>query len=812
LDIAGCATSGVNGHRRTGVVTAVQRALIVAAVLLVPALSASAMSGRPMPAPVTPPPPTGAPGPPTPAQPAAPTTIPVPEVALRAEEVTKLIRDLEASLLPSPVLGTIEGRLPEISERLVSLRDRTGRELEVPTSGTLNELTDQWRTSRDLLLAYVETLAQRGRSIEEGLKRVTTLRSTWTQARTDAGASRAPKAVIERIDGVLTALAQFRDQLLGQRAVTLVLQDRVAREVAQCEAMLARIAAARIDVAGRLLERDSLPLWDTAELARGSAELPDRLRQAVAADVAHLAQVVREERWKRGLQLVLFIGLTLLMLVARRMVANGGAVFTRPVSAGLLLTILTTWWTFETAPPRTAVAVVEILLLVPALRILKLYVAPGFTPQLNVLGGLFVADLLRHFASVVPLLEQQVFVLEMAAAIAVVGWEIRRRPASRPVVMRALLAVFTVALAAAIAGYMRLGVLLGAGVLGSGYLALILCAGVRAADGLVSLGLRVRPLSRLRSVERHRPRVEARAHGVLRIAGAVVWAVLALRYFGLWNGAVELAHAALGAELQRGSLSISVNDLLVFGLTVGSAFVLSGLIRFVLAEDVYPRLSVRRGLPSVLSTLLHYAILLVGFLMALAAVGVDFTKVTILAGAFGVGIGFGLQGVVNNFVSGLILLVERRIDVGDAVQVGDLGGQVQHMGMRACTVRTWDGAEVIVPNATLVSEKVANWTLSDRLRRIDVAVGVAYGTPPGQVMEILLSVARGHKQVLLEPAPIALLTGFGDSALRFELRVWTERFDLWVLTQSELSVAVYEALRASGIAIPFPQREVRLRS
>jgi potassium efflux system protein len=795
-------------------VAPVVRLLIVAALVLFPAaaVTSTAMSGWPTSAPTTPPVLAGSPTSPTLAAPVAPTTIPVPEIALRAEEVAKLIRDLEASLLPSPVVGTIEKRLPEITERLASLQDRTSTDLDALTTGTLNELTDQLRTTRDLLSAYLETLAQRARSIEDALKRTSTLRETWTRARTDAAASRAPKAVIERIDDVLTALANLRDQIQTQRAATLALQDRVARDVVHCETMLARIAAVRLDVAGRLLERDRPPLWDTAELARGVAELRGHLRRAVAADIAQLARIVREELWKVMLKLALFVALTLLLLGARRTVANGGVVFSRPVSAGLLLTILTTWWIFLPAPPRAAVTVVSFLALVAALRVTRLFVAPSFTPRLHVVGVLFVADLLRHLASSVPMLEQQIFVLEMAAAIAVVGWERSRRPANRPVAMGAMLVIFSVALALGIAGYMRLGVLLGAGVLGSGYLAVVLYAGVRVAVGLVSLGLRVRPLSRLRSVERHRPRIEARARRVLRFVGAVVWAAFALRYFGLWNVAVDLAQTVLGAELRRGSLSLSLNDVLVFGLIVGAAFVVSGLIRFVLAEDVYPRLGVGRGLPSVLSTLLNCAILFVGFLMALAAVGVDLTKVTILAGAFGVGIGFGLQGVVNNLVSGLILLVERRINVGDAVQVGDLAGEVQHMGMRACTVRAWDGAEIIVPNATLVSEKVANWTLSDERRRIDVAVGVAYGTPPEQVMEILLTVARSHKQVLVEPAPVALFKGFGASALQFELRVWTDRFDLWMLTQSELSVAVYEALRASGIEIPLPQREIRLRS
>ena len=184
-----------------------------------------------------------------------------------------------------------------------------------------------------------------------------------------------------------------------------------------------------------------------------------------------------------------------------------------------------------------------------------------------------------------------------------------------------------------------------------------------------------------------------------------------------------------------------------------------------------------RGLRQVFSTLLHYALLLVGFLVALAALGVDLTKITILASALGVGIGFGLQNVVNNFVSGFVLLFERRIDVGDAVQIGDVSGRMQQMGIRACTVRTWEGAEVIVPNATLISDKVTNWTLSDRRRRIDLAVGVAYGTAPGRMIELLLTVARAHPQVLSEPAPSALFRGFGESALKFEVQCWTDRFE-----------------------------------
>ena len=136
---------------------------------------------------------------------------------------------------------------------------------------------------------------------------------------------------------------------------------------------------------------------------------------------------------------------------------------------------------------------------------------------------------------------------------------------------------------------------------------------------------------------------------------------------------------------------------------------------------------------------------------------------------------------------------------------------MEQLGLRACTVRTWEGAEVIVPNASLTSEKVANWTLSDNQRRIDLPVGVAYGTSPEKVADVLLGVARKHSHVLAVPAPVVLFKGFGDSALLFEMRVWTDRFESWLQTHSELTVAVYGALREAAIEIPFPQRDVHLR-
>ena len=213
------------------------------------------------------------------------------------------------------------------------------------------------------------------------------------------------------------------------------------------------------------------------------------------------------------------------------------------------------------------------------------------------------------------------------------------------------------------------------------------------------------------------------------------WVARTLDHVGLFQPAVSFVEAVLAAKLGRGSIQITLRDMLEFVLTVWLAYLVSAFIRFVLREDVYPHTRLTRGLSYAISSLLNYVIITLGFLLALGVLGLDLTKVTVLAGAFGVGIGFGLQSVVNNFVSGLILLFERPVHVGDIVEVGSISGEVSRIGIRASTLRTWQGAEVIVPNAQLVTEQVTNWTLSDRTRRIDLPVGVDYGSAPDKVVD-----------------------------------------------------------------------------
>jgi small-conductance mechanosensitive channel len=265
------------------------------------------------------------------------------------------------------------------------------------------------------------------------------------------------------------------------------------------------------------------------------------------------------------------------------------------------------------------------------------------------------------------------------------------------------------------------------------------------------------------------------------------------------------------ASVSAGDVTITLNAILAALAVVALTWIVTKLVRFALDHEVLPRLDLRAGVPVAISTIVGYVLVVAGAVLALAALGIDLTKVTLLAGALGVGVGLGLQSVVNNFASGLILMLERPINVGDQIDLGGIVGEVKRIGVRSSTIRTFQGAEVIVPNSDLASKQVTNWTLSDRARRYEIDVGVAYGSDPQRVLRLLEAAAADVPEVQKTPAPRALFTGFGDSSLDFRLFAWVESVDVGLQAQNGLRTAVLRALAEAEIAIPYPQRDLHIR-
>jgi len=259
------------------------------------------------------------------------------------------------------------------------------------------------------------------------------------------------------------------------------------------------------------------------------------------------------------------------------------------------------------------------------------------------------------------------------------------------------------------------------------------------------------------------------------------------------------------------NIQFSLGNILIFFFVIWLSVMITRIITHILQKDVFTRITTAKGIPDTIVLLLRIALITGGFFLAAGAAGMELTNLSIILGAFSVGIGFGLQNIFNNMVSGLILAFERPIKVGDVVQVGELMGTVKTIGLRSSNVRSFDGAEVIVPNGNLISNQMINWTKSDSNRRMDIRVGVAYGTDPESVLELMEETVAEYTEVRKNPAPKAYFLGFGESALEFRLLAWVH-LDVRLEMESRINIDINRRLKEAGIEIPFPQRDLHIRS
>lgn len=272
-------------------------------------------------------------------------------------------------------------------------------------------------------------------------------------------------------------------------------------------------------------------------------------------------------------------------------------------------------------------------------------------------------------------------------------------------------------------------------------------------------------------------------------------------------------HSWLNYELRLGDSALSLGGLIKLLALLALVLIFERIFRHLLVTRVLSRTKMEPPLRYAVGRFVGYLVFVLGFVLALNNVGINLSSLTVVASAVGIGLGFGLQNIVNNFFSGLIILAERPIAIGDRIEVGGVAGEVTKINMRSTVVVTNDNITIIVPNSDFISNPVTNWSHGDPKVRLRLPVGVAYGSDVQNLKRVLLEVAAQNSSVLKDPAPNLFFCGFGDSSLDFELGVWTvdmsrnpHRF------RSDLYYAIEQALRDNQIEIPFPQRDLHIRS
>lgn len=752
-----------------------------------------------------------------------PQPVAVGEIAQQAEAGMAAIRQIESRERSEAEIAGASAALPglerETTDRLQALHrlDAGAFSLE-----TIRRIDDELRNIEQRVSPLRRDLTEVAMRIDGDLKQLDALNATWTATIDAAVKAGAPPDILERAQDLAAAIAESRKNVLAHRTRVLALQGQatdIGTRLAEIRELLI-VASER--AATRLLYRDAPPLWSATFWTESLHSFSANAWEHIGAQAAGLTAYVAS-RWRQfALHAAFLVVLTVLLSAARRKIdklsqddvglRENKKIFDMPIVTATLLAMLFSSWFYPNAP-NPLWLMIGILSTVPLVIFARRVIERPIYLLLFSVVVFYLADKARALFTPLPGVYRFLLLLEVFGVLLAILPMLRRQHAAAPdtgqphkVAWQAIeygswitLLASLFILAAVVAGYARLADLMLRTMLASAYTAMILYALCRAAEGLVHGMLYVPPVSFLAGVQRHRMQIAMRINKWLKWLAFAAWTVITLFTSGLLQRVLTWLEEFWKASWKLGNLRIAVSEIALFFLILWLTYTISRLTRFLLEEEIFSRLRLDRGLPYALSTTVHYVILLSGLVLALAAIGVDMTKFTIVAGALTVGIGFGLQNIVNNFVSGLIVLFERPVKIGDTIQIDDMVGRVQHIGIRATVIQSTAGAEVIIPNGKLISEKLTNWTLSNQLHQISVPVVTKPDINVSRLKATLLEVGRWNKNVLETPAPEVLFIKRGVDAYEFELRVWTGDFEGWLKVKSDLITAVNDALQEKEI-------------
>jgi small-conductance mechanosensitive channel len=752
---------------------------------------------------------------PTPAQEPTPypTSSIVDEADRTAAEITKIHSEVTDDATPE-----LRKFLPKLKANINARVAETDLILHGDARiGELQSLTTRWIILRDDIALRTRLLNDELAELDANSTRLAQLTATWNATSTAASGNGTPDDILNRIRNTRRQLSTETATLASKRTTLLELQSKLADQNNRIASELTAVQLARDHAFTGLLLRDSPPLWKFSSLSRSVRSTQIRENNAPFFQLRESSNYLFQQRGLITLHLFLWIVLVLLFRSAQRKVSKwvktdpalegSTTIFHIPLATASLLALWLGFPLYSGAPPLLT-AMLGTALLAPLMVVVGRLIEPPLKPVVWTLAVFCLTSQIREAATPFPLAGRVIYLAETLGGVALAVWILRRSHFAvapqnsllRKVAVagaRAGLLFFGCASVANILGYVNLASFAGAVGLQSAYLGVLLYAVCHIAEGFLTFALNVPPLSLLSMVRHHKALLEHRIAKCFRLLAFLVWTVFTLEKLSLLNPVVATLAAFLTTPIFG---PVSLGGVLTFLLTVWASFLISEFIRFALEEDVYRRLSLKPGLPFAISTFIHYAILLLGFYLAAAALIGDAGKFTILAGAFGVGVGFGLQNIVNNFVSGLIVLFERPVKIGDYVQIGTSTGAVRKIGIRATIIRTDDGSEVIIPNANLIANPVINWTLTDQHRRLEIDVATAAGVEPRRVIALLEETAAAQSTICKTPPPQAVLAKFTPTVLSFELRIWTLEISNFDRLRSDLTIAISETMAKNNIA------------
>ena len=774
---------------------------------------------------------------------------------LHAQETTLENDSLETKeILISP--GEISTNITKLSNRLIEISDivKTDdyilnvdlivREYTLSLQADKEEIMDDLHTMsyqrlENLLRAWnnygskfrtlINTVKNRVSDLEAVQSELNAELGQWQNIRELLIMENYPTEIQKSTDTVIKSLNLALITTNARSDSLYIIQKRQSQLIIFIDDMVRLLEAEQKIFQSNYFIIDSKPIWSANDSTSNIIHLQTDLKKNLNENFDILKIYLRSNSSIAILQLLFIIGLMIGFVLLGRMwpteeldmdsrrETQAGVIIRHPFFSSLIISIIISIFFYSNRPLMLG-SFFLLLMIISSAVLLPILITKKFRIPVIILLILFIVNFFQDFLPGNSLPNRIIILFQSVAVLYLVYFifKMKNEFGLRQIgyrILKLFMTIFAllmiIAFIADIIGSVKLSSFLLNSTIRTLTFSSIIVTGVIILNSMMILFIKGKHTQSIPMFEKLRSLIDKYVRPLINWVAFILWFIGTLIFFRLYRPFQNWIGNLMDTEFMISTVPISIGGIIRFILIVFFTYIIIRFIKNIFKDEWVVNSRLSRGTPEAISMLIRYIIVAFGVYLALDAIGINMDKFGFMAGALGVGIGFGLQNIVLNFIAGLILSFEQPIHVGDVIEVDQDIGTVMEIGVRASKIMTWNGSEVIIPNGILISNRVVNWTLTDQKRRLVIPIRTAFDANPKEVIEILKTVAGKHTNTLDFPAPMAMFNGYGSSSLDFTLYCWVE-FNVSLSTKSDIAVNAHEALAEAGIPVPLPVQKIQI--
>ena len=764
------------------------------------------------------------------AQTLKPKYIPLSDVPQRAVETLEKLKEIKRLFSEDQTIAEIHVALPAYLQSIQPYLDEgVEKAISQRSIRAIQKARSDWKIYQSKLKEWAETYRERIAIYDEKRKELEAYSALWSETHINANAKSAPEVIQNHIANVIIAIEELRSQAKKSYDLLLTDDNSISTMSAKIDERIDLLKKAEEEMSNDVFYKDRLPLLEAIQTESFS---PLQFFKGIFTNLSEKSNEFKIYVQNHPKEKIIMLFATLLIsgfigyfymlyrretLFVESISRKRKAFFfiTRPFSTAILLIALVQVGVYA-EQPQSVKDMVVFIIFIPVMRIILLVLHTKIRPYLFSYFFLIFLDLLQRNALNDFLDDRLLLITIDLGMIALIVLFIKNRVVEHLEMgflknlfyksLPLMVLLLVVSIIANINGMAYLSERITHGLFVAIQSSIIFYALTIILSGYVIILLRRRIAIVSNLLDKYADKIERNVTLFIKLFMVLWWLKILIRTLGFESQFNTLIEETLAQSWVVGTTTISVHALVSFVFILLGTWILARVVQLLLEVELFSRVHFSRGVPTAIATVSNYVIIISGLLIAISSLGVTTQQLALVFGALGVGIGFGLRNIIANFISGILMVFERPIQIGDTIEVDNTMGKVLHIGTRASSIKTFDGSEVIVPNERFISSKIINWTLSDERRRKELHIKVAFDSDIETVLEIMRSVALAHESVLKDPEPLPAFEGFGDYYLEFKLYYWLA--DNLIVAQSDVAIGVYKKLKEANIATPMPIQEL----